>query len=437
MKKYRALIPLVLVVLMVVSWYTLVSEAVTQTTEYEQHLTEARRLAKDGAMKYAVAEYNLALEIQSSPEIYVEVADHYRALGKTTDHLTWCRNFFEVYPTEPAAYDCLLSSYMDSKDYQSCYDVLETAGKRGITTEYLDKVRAELMYVWDLDFNTYDDVGIYSNNYCAVNKKGAWGFVDRYGRLRVKCNYPQVGAYTQSNYVSVVNADGEPYFIDKSGERVMAAQTPYLQFGLLVNDKLTAQKTDGSYVYLDKTFTELFGAYTYASTINNGVGAVQTNGVWKLIDSSGNQIGTDTYTDVKLDEKQIAFRNDRLFVSTGSGGYVMVDGTGAQVGSLRFEDAKVFGSTDPAAVKINGKWCFINANGALVSDKTYDDARSFVSGLAAVKTNGKWGFVDLEENMVIEPQFFDAKDMNEKGSCFVNTGDSWQLLKLYRLNREG
>ena len=29
-----------------------------------------------------------------------------------------------------------------------------------------------------------------------------------------------------------------------------------------------------------------------------------------------------------------------------------------------------------------------------------------------------------------------AKDFNEKGSCFVKVGDKWQLLKLYRLNRE-
>ena len=40
------------------------------------------------------------------------------------------------------------------------------------------------------------------------------------------------------------------------------------------------------------------------------------------------------------------------------------------------------------------------------------------------------------ENVVIEPQFFGAKEFNEKGSCFVLTGDKWQLLKLYRLNRE-
>ena len=68
--------------------------------------------------------------------------------------------------------------------------------------------------------------------------------------------------------------------------------------------------------------------------------------------------------------------------------------------------------------------------------KKYDDARSYTNGLAAVCINGKWGFVDEKENVVIEPQFTDAKDFNEKGSCFIKTENKWQLLKLYRLNRE-
>ena len=59
-----------------------------------------------------------------------------------------------------------------------------------------------------------------------------------------------------------------------------------------------------------------------------------------------------------------------------------------------------------------------------------------MNGLAAVCIDGKWGFVDTDENIVIEPQFSGAKDFNEKGSCFVCVGNKWQLLKLYRLNRE-
>ena len=437
MKKYRALIPIVLVVLMLASWYTLISDAAQVETEYNQYLTEARKFAEDGITKYAIENYSLALEIKSSAELYAEVADYYKSQGKSAEHLAWCREFFELYPTHPQAYDCLLSAYMDAKDYESCYDVLETAEKRNVSTEYTEQIRAELMYVFKLDFSTYSNVGIYSNNFCAVNSKGYWGFVDRYGKLRVACIYPQVGIYTKTNFVSVVNSDAEAYFIDKTGSKVMVSKESYQSFGLLVNGIIAAQRLDGKYTYIDDELSVLFGEYDYASTVNNNVAAVRNGDAWQLIDSNGNAVTNQKYLDVKLDEKQIAYRTDRLFVSTEADKYIMIDATGARIGSLTFEDARIFSGSEPAAVKIDGKWCFIGADGNLISDYKYEDARSYANGLAAVCIDGKWGFVDLNETVVIEPQFFGTKDFNEKGSCFVKTGDKWQLLKLYRLNREG
>ncbi len=103
------------------------------------------------------------------------------------------------------------------------------------------------------------------------------------------------------------------------------------------------------------------------------------------------------------------------------------------MGSLAFEDADPFMSEQYAAVKIDGKWKFINKDGKLISDKIYDGAKSFQNGLAAVCVNGMWGFVDESENMVITPKFQDASYFNEKGSCFIKMNDKWQLLKLYRL----
>ena len=145
----------------------------------------------------------------------------------------------------------------------------------------------------------------------------------------------------------------------------------------------------------------------------------------------------ETYSDVKIDEEAIAFINERAFVSENNGKYVMINNKGEKVGDMEFDDALPFSGSGPAAVKLENNWCFVDSSGALVSDKKYEDARSFAWGMAAVQIDGKWGFVDTSENVVIEPQFSGAKDFNGKGSCFVLTGEKWQLLKLYRLNREG
>lgn len=436
MKKYRVLVPIVLIVTMLASWYMLVSDAIKMESSYNNYLTQARKYAEDGITKYAIENYNLALEIKGEADIYVEVANYYKSQENTNEYLSWCENFFESYPTEPKAYDCVLDAYLTQKDYESCYDILFTAEKRNISTDFIKQVSEKIKYIFKLDFNTYDDVTIYSNNYCAVQSDGLWGFVDRYGEQRIGCNYTQVGAYTATNFVSVVNSDGEAYYIDKTGSKVLVSKDAYKSFGLLVDNIIAAQKTNGKYTYVDNEFTVLFGEYDYASTMNNGIAAVKNGNQWQLIDNSGEAITEESYLDVKLDEKRIALRNDRAFVSTTAGKYIMVDSNGKQIGELEFEDARVFSSESPAAVKIGGKWCFVDTEGNLISDKKYDDARSYVNGLAAVCISGKWGFVDEQENVVIEPQFFGAKDFNEKGSCFVKTGDKWQLLKLYRLNRE-
>lgn len=436
MKNYRKIFPIVMIGLMALSWYVLVSDSVKLESQYNEYLKDARKYAEDGITKYAIENYTLALGIKDEPDIYVEVAEYYKSQEKYAEYLSWCENFFEVHQTEPKAYDVLLDAYLHDKDYESCYDVLEVATKRNISTDSIKKISEEIAYIYWMDFNTYDDVGIYSNNYSPVKAGEYWGFVDRYGNQRVSCVYSQVGGYTQSALTSVVNKDGLAYFIDKSGSKVLVSKEKYKSFGLLVDEKIAAIKADGKYTYLDNEFNVLFGDYDYASTINAGIGAVKQGETWQLINEKGKAVSDTKYLDIKLDEKQIAYRNDRAFVATAEGVYIMVNDSGKQVGSLKFEDAKVFAGEEPAAVKIDGKWCFIDADGKLISEKKYDDARSFNNGLAAVCINGKWGFVDLDEKVVIETKFYGAKDFNEKGSCFVKIGDKWQLLKLYRLNRE-
>ncbi len=438
MKNYRKLVPLVLVVLLLLSWYTLASDASETGSEYNQYLEAAREYAKTGVTKLVIQNYTAALELNPSVEIYAEAAEYYKAQGENDDWVYWCEDFFELYPTEPKAYDCLLEAYLAEKDYESCYDVLEVAGKRNVTSDYITSVSDEIAYYYETDFNNYDEVGVFSNSYCAVKNKEVWGYVDCYGEQQIGVNYASVGDFSNSSsYAPVVDSSGNAFYIDKDGDKILASNEGYQWFGMLLNGIAPAQKADGSYVYVDEGLGYLFGDYDYASTVNYNIAAVKKGDNWSIIDGTGAAVTASVYKDVKLDEKGIAYRNDRLFVSMNGSSYIMIDAAGNQVGTQTFEDACVFGDTTYAAVKINGKWCFIDKDGNLKSDKTYEGARSYVNGLAAVKVGGQWGFVDEGEELRIPAEFMDARDFNEKGSCFVKTGDKWQLIKLYRLNRKG
>lgn len=436
MKNYRKIIPLALVVLMALACYSLVSNAVKENSDYNHYLSEARKYAELDITKYAIENYNKALTINPTPDIYVEVAEYYeRQENSDTKLLNWCEDFFEKYPTNSKSYDCILKAYMKQKDYDSCFDVLSTAEKRNVSSEYIKSVKNELSYTFKLDFNTYDDVGIYGNGFCAVKSKDAWGYVDSYGNQKTPITYVSAAPFTKAEMAPVVDQKGECYFIDNTGSRVLASKEKYKSFGISSDDIIKVELENGKYSYCDSELNKLFGEYDDATAFNNGIAAVKENGQWKIINNEGNAKSSTEYADVVADEKNIVFRNDRLFVGDGTG-YIMIDSSGKQIGNEKYENAHCFADSTYAAVENDGKWFFIDKNAKRLSDKTYEDARSYSNGLAAVKISGKWGFVDTDENVVIEQQFFGAKDFSEKGSCFIQTGDKWQLLKLYRLNRE-
>lgn len=443
MKNYRKLVPIVLIALLILSWYKLLSEKAATETEYEGYLQEARKYTEQGITKYAIENYNKALAMNDDIDIYVEIAEYYKSQDKLDECLSWGERAMVSFPTDSKGYDVALEANMLRKDYESCYDVIEMAEKRNVTSDFITKAYKEIEYIYYVDHSNYDEVAVYSNNYCAVQADGLWGFVDRYGKLRITCRYLSVGAYTKSNYVSVINSDNEVYFIDKAGSKVLVLADDVRKAGLLVDGIIAVQKTNDKYTYLDQNGQVVIVAgedkepvtYDYASGMNYGVAAVKNGSEWSIINNEGKELSGIKYTDIKLDEKEIAYRNDRLFVSTGEG-YIMVDSSGKQIGKQVYEDAKIFSEVTYAAVKIDGRWCFVDKDGKLKSDKTYEDARSYLNGMAAVKIDGKWGFIDENENLVIENTYDDAKDFNEKGSCFIKLGDSWQLIKLYRLNRE-
>jgi hypothetical protein len=94
-----------------------------------------------------------------------------------------------------------------------------------------------------------------------------------------------------------------------------------------------------------------------------------------------------------------------------------------------------------AAVKIDGKWGFIDKTGQMVIPPHFDggaddalaslaDGPRFSEGLAAVLIDGKLGFIDKSGQMVIQPQFakpslFDKPCYFVGGLALVWAGEKW------------
>ncbi len=63
-----------------------------------------------------------------------------------------------------------------------------------------------------------------------------------------------------------------------------------------------------------------------------------------------------------------------------------------------------------AAVKLNGKWGYVDAIGKMVIEPQFDSAYAFKSkGITVVLSNGKYGCIDTSGRFVVQPRFDGVK----------------------------
>lgn len=79
-----------------------------------------------------------------------------------------------------------------------------------------------------------------------------------------------------------------------------------------------------------------------------------------------------------------------------------------------------------ARIQTNQGHCYIDKTGKRVTS-FYADAHNFYEGLAAVKINGKWSFIDPSCKLAVEGPFDEISDFSE-GLAAVKSGDRWSFI---------
>lgn len=79
-----------------------------------------------------------------------------------------------------------------------------------------------------------------------------------------------------------------------------------------------------------------------------------------------------------------------------------------------------------AAVQQDGKWGFINREGALVIPAQFQETNGFAEGKAAVRLDGYWGVIDTTGKLTVQPRYQDAHryfngilPVSKNGSDFI------------------
>lgn len=438
MKNYKYLAAAAVVGLTVMGIYTILSNSVSDYSNYQEALLKARESVEKDVMEEAIEEYQKALEIHDTLDLNLEIGEAYLNHGWSAEATAWGEHVIEEYDEEPTAYAFLAKCYYTTEDYDECFALRDTAKKRGLLNDDFKNLMTEIEYTYTLSFDSFEEVSVYGGNLCAVANNGKWGYVSNKGNRKISSKFAQAFPFNSAGNAAVQSKEGEWYYISETGNKAIPVQnmTKCLSLGIII-DNVLAACDNGNYGYYDTDFNKLSPSdvkWDYASAVNQGVGAVLEKGKWTIVNSNGEPLCTESFDQVICDEKEIAYRNERLFVKKGDS-YIMIDSNGQQIGNDTYDNARTFLQSDSyAAVKVGKKWGFVDKDGNMVIPAQFDDARSFNNGYAAVKMGKEWGYILPDGSWAISAQFVLANDFNSSECAFVNIGSEWRQIQLLRSN---
>lgn len=422
------------IALLGLAWFTALSEAVNNPKELKAHLDRAAELEEKGIYVDAVTEYESALEYDpDNEEIYIKMAQASLNSGNSRNFISICEDTAENWQDNTEAMDLLMNYYVENDYKDKAVKYLQE-----FTETYPDNENArqwflELKGTYTELYCRYDELSEIMNGTMVILTDELYGIADPTGSELIPAEYKSLYPFSEEGFALAEKTDGTWIYIDEDGQTRKVPDEEYKDLGMLSEER-TPASTKGKFGYLNEEM-EPVGDFIWDSltAIKDGTGAGLLEGKWALVDDDGEAKSKERYDDVVVDDYGYCSCQKRIFVKSGSD-YYLVDTKGKEVGDLKFDGAKAFTDDGYAAVSSEGKWGFIDSNGELVIDYTYEDAESFQNGFAAVSVNGEWGYIDEEGNLVIEPQFIKATHFSSEGTAAVKVlsqgEEEWRLIQL-------
>lgn len=441
MRGYKKIMPIILTFALAGSAIYSFQNQAEKLDQYNSNLAQARIYAEKGIEKDAIEHYQEVIALNPSLQVSLEAGEVYLDHEDRRSAKAWyTKELLEKYPKEAETYLYGIRVCAQWDDYKGLFSIYKEYQNRGLSSDKVEEFVKPYLYTYSLS-GTYEETGAFSTaaGLAAAKSEGRWGYVDTTGKRKISYRFDEAGLFGE--YAPVKDQNGRMYYVDTGGnekinEKFILEKDP--DFGSVKELKnvhsnmILAYNGEMWNYYSLETFEKLFGGYSNALPVSNGIGAVSRDGKkWALISAEGMLLTDFVYDSILADKKDIVCRNN-ILIAQLNGAYILIDSSGKQIGSNSYTEARPFNDTTYAAVKKNGKWIFVDGSGEEHDFGNFEDAQSFSNGLAAVKVEGKWGYINAAGEMVVENTFYDAGAFNNAGSAFVQTRPKcWQLLRLY------
>lgn len=422
------------VTLLSLSWYTALSEAVNDPREMKAHLEQAAELEKKEIYVDAIVEYESALKYDpENEEIQIKMAQAYLNSGDSRNFVSICERIIEQNQDNTEALDLLVRYYIKNDHKDEAVKYLSDFIEMYPDNESAQQWFLELQGSYTELYCRFTEMGDIVNNTMTVSNGERYGISDAKGSELIPVEYMDAYPFSADGFALVQKTDGEWIYIDEEGQTRKVPDNEYSNLGMFSEDRVVALRKD-KFGYLNANM-EPAGEFVWDNLtgILNGIGAGFSDGKWVLVDDEGKAQNNEWYDDVIIDENGFCSGQKRIFVKNNES-YYIVNTKGKKVGDLEFENARAYTDKGDAAVCIDGKWGFVNADGEITVECTYEDAESFQNGYAAVCLEGKWGYIDKDGNVVIDPVFIEATHFSSQGTAAVKMNvqgeEVWRLIQL-------
>lgn len=446
--KQSKLVIILLVVLVIFSWGSALLTIDSGTAkEYNGHIELAEEYMQRGLYQKAIEEYDAALSIKSTEEIWTEKLGAYQKRYKENaeayeDYLSAARSAVLQYDKNADYLLTLANLYLAGEEYTSAYQALNKAVESGLENEKVDALLSEVQYSYEIQWKSYTEYLPCSNGVYAVSETGVWTYIREDGSDADFGQLVFAGPVGDSG-IRVIQEQDKAYLID--GEKVPQGILKFSPTASGVySEGLIAVRDDSSYGYYNSLGDKQFGEYEAAGAFVDGIAAVQKNGEWFLIDSEGKEVSSERYEDIVLQADGSHLKNG-VMIAKKDGVYKFYKDDKTVGG---YSDVDIVTDDNRIAVCKDGKWGYVDIDGKELIAPQFKEAKSFSNGLAAVSNGEKWGFIDATGRVVIDYLFYGGDYFNSEGCCMVECGQetdgqesagqesadqesAWQLISLY------
>lgn len=439
MKNYKTAMPILLLGMLVLSSVYVIKDSLQQSQQYTALVMSARQKYSEGLTSEAASYYNAALQVNSTPELLLEVGQMYLDMGEVDVAVDWAEEqLIGAYPKDVRGYEFVFQCYEQKQNVSGMFQVYNQAQKLDLPMDTLNEKIKPYWYAYRIS-NKYDQIGgmAQSSALVAVCNKDHWGYITPTGQNVIAQQYTVAGPFLDG-MAAVQDQSGAWWYIDQNGTNVVSQQSfedAVSEFQSCGDGLLLVCGEDGWSYYDSQTKTKKFGGYKKATPMLNGVAAVSADGnKWSLISKDGNALTEPIFDEVVTDSCGIVQNGNAVLIRQGDR-YYLVDKNGNKITDTGYTDAQNFTASGTyAAVKKDGRWIFVDESGAEQLTSGYDDAYSFCNGVACVKTAKGWSYIDSQGNILIEGNFDDALPFSRYGTSFVKEkgAETWSILSLYR-----